>query len=307
LLHTSWKVFPGGPRLPLSVWVSIPVTLAGSQIFSLITQVCLAYKGILNQITCFESHGEFLKSWVVFQGGLRSFWGLQVSILICDTTLPKSKTSHRPVNMRPEFHSPANLMEMGLWYCTTQGYDSKTSHWLVNMRLGFHSLAKLMGMDLWYCPTQGYNSKTSYWPVNMRPGFHSQANLMEMGLWYCTTQGYHSKTFYCPINMRSGLHLLANQIGMGLWYYINDGSCLVTLCWLVSIGLGCYALARQIGTENMISASPSIIKSINNWPLHWQWVQYIHQPPCLRPVTGWFGWPIWHGQFSSQVSSLIWG
>ena len=44
LLHTSWKVFPGGPRLPLSVWVSTPVTLAGSQIFSLITLVCLVYK-----------------------------------------------------------------------------------------------------------------------------------------------------------------------------------------------------------------------------------------------------------------------
>src|SRR5882762_4249879 len=73
LLHTSWKVFPGGLRLPPSVWVSTLVTLAGSQIFSLITQVCLVYKVILNQITCFESHGEFLKSWVVFQGGLRSF------------------------------------------------------------------------------------------------------------------------------------------------------------------------------------------------------------------------------------------
>src|SRR6267154_1105801 len=73
LFSTSWKVFAGGPRLPPSVWVSTPVTLAGSQIFSLITQVCLVYKVILNQITCFESHGEFLKSWVVFQGGPRSF------------------------------------------------------------------------------------------------------------------------------------------------------------------------------------------------------------------------------------------
>jgi hypothetical protein len=98
LLHTSWEEFPCGPRLFSSVWVSILVTLASSQIFSLITQVCLACKVILNQITCFESHGRFLESWVVFQGGPRSFWGLWVSILICayDTTLPKGVTQ-RPL------------------------------------------------------------------------------------------------------------------------------------------------------------------------------------------------------------------
>jgi hypothetical protein len=116
LFSTSWKVFSGGPRLFLMVQMTTPVTLASSQIFSLImqvcfacnvilmqivhhicfihhrkcfqvdwgyfqvfgcqpshlsqffsliTQVCLACKVILNQITCFESHGEFLKSWIL--------------------------------------------------------------------------------------------------------------------------------------------------------------------------------------------------------------------------------------------------
>jgi len=103
-----------------------------------------------------------------------------------------------------------------MWYYTTQGYYSKTSHGPVNMRPEFHSLANLMWMGLWYCTNQGYDSKTSYWPVNMRLWFHSPANPMGMGLWYYTTQRYGSKTFYWPFNMRSGFHLLANQIGMGL-------------------------------------------------------------------------------------------
>jgi len=105
-----------------------------------------------------------------------------------------------------------------MWYYTTQGYYLKTSHGPINMRPEFHSLANPMGMGLWYCTTQGYDSKTSYWPVNMWPGFHSPANLMGMGLWYCTTQRYNSKSSHWPVNIRLGFHSPANPMGMDLWY-----------------------------------------------------------------------------------------
>ena len=56
--------------------------------------------------------------------------------------------------------------------------------------------------------------------------------------------------------------------------------------------------------KNMILASPSIIRSINNQPLHWQWVWYIHWPPCLRAVTGRLGGPYDMDNF--QVGCSVW-
>jgi hypothetical protein len=44
-------MFSGGPRLFLKVQTSTLVALAGSQIFSIIIQVCLAYNVILDVLT----------------------------------------------------------------------------------------------------------------------------------------------------------------------------------------------------------------------------------------------------------------
>jgi len=62
----------------------------------------------------------------VFQGGPRSFWGLWVHTdMWYYTTKGITQRLLTASHMRPEFHSLANPMGMGLWYCTTQGYDSK--------------------------------------------------------------------------------------------------------------------------------------------------------------------------------------
>ena len=63
----------------------------------------------------------------------------------------------------------------------------------------------------------------------------------------------------------------------------------------------------QIETENEGLVGPSITRCTCNQPLHSYWMQYINQPLSPRLVTGQFGWPIWYGQFSSQVSGLGWG
>jgi hypothetical protein len=86
LLHTSWEVFPGGPRLPLSVRVSTSVTSAGSQIFF------TNYSSLLNLQSYIEP--SFLL-WILW--GISKIMGsvlgwievILVSILICDTTWPK--------------------------------------------------------------------------------------------------------------------------------------------------------------------------------------------------------------------------
>jgi hypothetical protein len=44
-------MLPGRSRLFPVLWMSTPVTLAGSKIFSIITPVCLVYNVILNVLT----------------------------------------------------------------------------------------------------------------------------------------------------------------------------------------------------------------------------------------------------------------
>jgi len=47
-----------------------------------------------------------------------------------------------------------------------------------------------------------------------------------------------------------------------------------------------------------------VMSPINNQPLHWQWVWYIHWPPCPRAVTGQLGGPYDMDNF--QVRCSVW-